>query len=155
MESHIYTVTITWSKDRKGMMCSPELTNNDALAGGCIEVATPPEFPKGIPGIWSPEHLFTASVSSCFMTTFLAVAENSKLDFTSFRCHSKGKLEKVDGKFMMTEVLLYPEVIIANKQDAEKANKVLQKSEANCLISNSIKTNVIMQASVVTEPVKI
>ena len=155
MESHIYTVTIAWSKDRKGMMCSPELTNNDALAGGCIEVATPPEFPKGIPGIWSPEHLFTASVSSCFMTTFLAVAENSKLDFTSFRCNSQGKLEKVDGKFMMTEVLLYPEVMIAEEKDIEKANKVLQKSEANCLISNSIKTKVTMQPTVLTQAVKI
>ncbi len=155
MESHVYTVTITWSKDRKGMMCSPELTNNDALAGGCIEVATPPEFPKGIPGIWSPEHLFTASVSSCFMTTFLAIAENSKLDFISFRCPSQGKLEKVDGKFMMTDMLLYPEVVIADEKDTEKANKVLQKSEANCLISNSIKTSVIMQATVVAEPINI
>ncbi len=44
-----------------------------------IEVATPPEFPKGIAGIWSPEHLLVAAVSSCLMTTFLAVAENSKL----------------------------------------------------------------------------
>lgn len=155
MASHIYTVTIAWSKDRRGMMCSPELTNNDPLTGGCIEVATPPEFPKGIPGIWSPEHLFTASVSSCFMTTFLAVAENSKLDFISFRCNSQGKLEKVDGKFMMTEVLLYPEVIIADEKDIERANKVLQKSEVNCLISNSIKTKVTMQATVLTETVKI
>ena len=155
MESHIYTVTIAWSKDRRGMMCSPELTQNNALAGGCIEVATPPEFPKGIPGIWSPEHLFTASVSSCFMTTFLAIAENSKLDFVSFRCNSQGKLEKADGKFMMTEVMLYPEVVIADEKDAEKANKVLQKAEANCLISNSIKTKVIMQPTVVTEPVRI
>ena len=155
MDAHIYTVNIAWREDRRGMMCSPELTQNDAPAGGCIEVATPPECPKGIPGIWSPEHLFTASVSSCFMTTFLAIAENSRLDFISFRCNSQGKLEKVDGKFMMTEIMLYTEVVIADEKDTEKANKVLQKSEANCLISNSIKTNVIMQATVVTEPVKI
>lgn len=43
----------------------------------CIEVATPPEFPKGIPGMWSPEHLFTAAVSGCLMTTFLSIAEKS------------------------------------------------------------------------------
>ena len=89
------------------------------------------------------------------MTTFLAIAENSNLDFISFRCNSQGKLEKADGKFMMTEVLLYPEVIIADEKDTEKANKVLQKSEANCLISNSIKTKFTIQATVVTEPVKI
>jgi len=107
MEAHYYNVQIEWNKDRKGVMCSPEL-NAPSQSGGCIEVATPPEFPKGIPGIWSPEHLFTASVSSCLMTTFLAIAENSKLEFTRFHCDSKGKLDQVDGKFLMTEVILEP-----------------------------------------------
>ena len=89
------------------------------------------------------------------MTSFLSFAENSNLVFISFRFNSQVKLEKADGKFMMTEVMLYPEVVIADEKDAEKANKVLQKAEANCLISNSIKTKVIMQPTVVTEPVKI
>jgi len=107
-------------------------------------VATPPEFPKGIPGIWSPEHLFTAAVSSCLMTTFLSIAENSKLEFTAFRCESEGKLEQVDGKFIMSEVILHPHVVITHEKDRERAEKVLQKSEAACLISNSIKSKVTM-----------
>ncbi|MBS1487532.1 MAG: OsmC family protein [Bacteroidetes bacterium] len=147
MNPHFYNVNIAWSQDRKGVMCSPEL--NAASAGnGCIEVATPPEFPKGIPGIWSPEHLFTAAVSSCLMTTFLAVAENSKLDFVSFQCGSEGKLEQVDGKFLMTEVLLKPVVLVKSEKDIDRALRVLQKSEANCLISNSVKAKVIMEADV-------
>lgn len=141
MESHIYNVDINWNADRKGVMCSPEL-NNDA--NSCIDVATPPEFPKGIPGIWSPEHLFTASVSSCLMTTFLAIAENSKLEFESFNCKSKGKLEKVDGRFLMTQITLEPKVVILNEKDRERAQKVLEKSEKACLISNSIKSEVLM-----------
>lgn len=141
MEAHYYNVEVNWSSDRKGIMCSPEL-NKDA--GSCIEVATPPEFPKGIPGIWSPEHLFTAAVSSCLMTTFLSIAENSKLSFISFSCKSKGKLEQVDGKFMMSEIFLEPIVIITDEKDRERAEKVLQKSEAACLISNSVKSKVTM-----------
>ena len=124
MEPHYYNVNVNWNTERKGVMCSPEL-NKDA--GSCIEVATPPEFPKGIPGIWSPEHLFTAAVSSCLMTTFLSIAENSKLIFTSFSCKSKGKLEQVDGKFMMTEITLEPIVTITDEKDRERAEKVLQK----------------------------
>ena len=153
MESHIYNVSIAWSNDRKGMMCSPDLNIGNAASGGCIEVATPPEFPKGIPGIWSPEHLFTAAVSSCLMTTFLAIAENSKLDFVSFRCGSKGKLENVNGKFLMTEVILEPVVTVKEEKEREKALKVLQKAELNCLISNSIKAKVIMNAVVAVEAV--
>jgi organic hydroperoxide reductase OsmC/OhrA len=83
---HNYEVNLHWKQDRKGEVSSPVLNDK-------IEVVTPPEFPKGIEGSWSPEHLFTAAVSSCLMTTFLAVAENSKLDFVSFDCKANGKLE--------------------------------------------------------------
>ena len=137
MEAHFYNVNISWKQDRKGEMSSLELSQS-------VEIATPPQFPKGLEDIWSPEHLFTAAVSSCLMTTFLAIAENSKLEFVNFECSSKGKLEQVEGKFLMTEVILEPVVTIKNESDREKAERVLQKSEANCLISNSVKSKITM-----------
>lgn len=143
MTAHAYTVDIQWEHDRIGKMCSPEVGPFNAN-NGCLTVATPPQFAKGVAGIWSPEHLFTAAVSSCLMTTFLAIAENSKLEFVNFKCKSEGKLEQVDGKFLMTEILLFPEVTILNEEDREKAVRVLQRSEAACLISNSIKSRVTM-----------
>ena len=145
METHYYNVEVKWDTGRKGIMCSPELNKEKGI---CIEVATPPEFPKGIPGIWSPEHLLTAAVSSCFMTTFLSVAENSKLLFSSFSCKSKGKLEQIEGKFIISEIILEPIVTITDEKDRERAGKVLQKSETACLISNSVKSKVIMNPTV-------
>lgn len=146
MEAHFYNVDINWNKERKGVMCSPELIRDPT---SCIEVATPPEFPKGIPGIWSPEHLFTAAVSSCLMTTFLAIAENSGLAFSNFSCKSKGKLEQVEGKFLMTEIILEPTVTIGDEKDRERAERVLQKSEVACLISNSIKSKITMLTTII------
>lgn len=143
MEPHYYQVNVNWSNDRKGVMCSPELSNPSE--NGCIEVATPPQFPKGIPGIWSPEHLFTAAVASCFMTTFLAIAENSRLNFKSFSCQAKGKLDNVKGKFQMTEVLIEPVLAIFLDQDRDKAMRILTKTESACLITNSIKATVSME----------
>ncbi len=137
MEAHFYNINISWKQNRKGEMSSPELSQS-------VEIATPPQFVKGIENIWSPEHLFTAAVSSCLMTTFLAIAENSKLEFVNFECSSKGKLEQVEGKFLMTEVILEPVVTIKNESDREKEERVLQKSEANCLISNSVKSKITM-----------
>lgn len=151
MNAHYYNVDVSWNSDRKGMMCSPELNMLAGAKSSCIEVATPPQFPKGISGIWSPEHLFTAAVSSCLMTTFLAIAENSKLEFVSFDCHSEGKLEQADGKFLMTEIILQPKVVIRNERDKERAERVLQKSEAACLISNSIKSKVTMKPVIEVE----
>lgn len=135
MDKHSYNVSLKWGEGRKGVMHSPELPTK-------IEVATPPEFDKGIPGIWSPEHLFTAAVLSCFMTTFLAISEFSKLEFKSFDCDAEGVLDKVDGKFLMTEINLKVLLVIDDESKKERAERILEKSEAACLISNSIKTKV-------------
>jgi len=135
MEKHTYTVNLIWENDRKGIMSSPELATK-------IEVATPPEFDKGMPNIWSPEHLFTASVVSCFMTTFLAIAEYSKLEYIKFSCNAEGVLEKIDGKYLMTKIILKPELTIAELDKMERAQRILEKSEAACLISNSIKSEI-------------
>ena len=143
MDPHFYTIDINWKNDRLGEMSSPELSEK-------VEIATPPQFPKGVENIWSPEHLFTAAVSSCLMTTFLAIAENSRLEFTGFKCKSSGKLEQVEGKFLMTEVILEPTVTIVNEADKEKAERVLQKSEAACLISNSVKSKITMKPTILT-----
>jgi len=73
------------------------------------------------------------------------------LEFVDFKCKSSGKLEQVDGKFLMTEILLEPTVTIVNEADKEKAERVLQKSEAACLISNSIKSKVMMNMEILVK----
>jgi len=151
MNKHVYNVDIAWKQDRKGVMCSPELKKDTTNEMNCIEVATPPEFDKGMPNIWSPEHLFTAAVSSCLMTTFLAISEYSKFEFISFKCNSKGILDKVDGKFVMTEVLLFPEVFISDESQRERALRILEKSEKACLISNSITSKVTMESTITVQ----
>ncbi len=144
--AHYYEVKLDWKADRKGLVSSPVLQSN-------IEVATPPEFPKGMAGIWSPEHLLVAAVNSCLMTTFLAIAENSKFEFISFTSNANGKLEKIDGKYIISEIVLSPELTIKNIADKEKALKVLDKSEAACLISNSIKSKIIFNPVIHNNPV--
>jgi len=133
--SHQYNVNLKWNAERVGEVSSPELNSK-------IEVATPPQFPKGVEGVWSPEHFFTAAVNSCFMTTFLAIAENSRLEFKEFNCSAVGILDQVDGKYLMTEVILSPTLMIIKEDDKEKALRVLDKSEKACLISNSINSKV-------------
>ena len=136
-----YEVKVNWESDRMGLMSSPVLNTK-------IEVTTPPEFTKGMPGIWSPEHLLVAAVNSCLMTTFLAIAENFKFDFIHFESNAIGTLEKVDGKLMMSEVVLSPVLTIAPDADKEKAIRILEKSEAACLIANSVKATIIFKPAI-------
>ena len=141
---HEYVVEVNWKNDRLGLLYSPELTDK-------VHVATPPQFNKGIEKVWSPEHLFTAAVNSCLMTTFLAIAENSKLEFENFTSKSLGKLEMVDGKYMMSEVTLVPILTISREEDRDRALRVLQKSEAACLISNSIKSEIVFKPEIIVK----
>ena len=135
-----YSTEVEWTGERRGDLSAPHLPD--------LEVDAPPEF-KGHEGAWTPEHLFVAAVNSCFMTTFLAIAENSKLEFVSFSADAKGKLEKLEGQgFIMTEVVLRPKLLVSHARDLERAGRILEKAEKNCLISNSIKTETRLESKV-------
>lgn len=145
---HTYNLDLEWQKDRIDLISSPQLNEK-------VTVATPPEFPKGVEGIWSPEHLFTGAVLSCFMTTFLAMAEYSNLEFSKFDCKAEGVLEKVEGKFKMSEIILKPSIDLNDESKTDRAIRLMEKAEAACLISNSITSSVSMDFSAiqVSEPV--
>lgn len=127
-----YEINLKWTGKRKGVLSSPALTQS-------IEVATPPDFPKGMEGIWSPEHLFIAPINSFVLSTFLAIAENSKLEFTSFESKSTCIVDFANGKYTVTEIILKPKIVIPFSQKPDRAKHVLEMSESSCLISNVVK----------------
>jgi len=141
MESkYFYRTEVEWTGERHGDLRAPVLPS--------LKIDAPPEF-QGHEGVWTPEHLFVASVNSCFMTTFLAIAGNSKLEFVSFKSDARGKLERVDGQgFAMTEIVLHPKLVISHARDAERARRILEKAEKHCLISNSIKTDTRLEPEI-------
>jgi len=135
-----YSTEVEWTGERRGDLSAPHLPD--------LEVDAPPEF-KGHEGVWTPEHLFVAAVNSYFMTTFLAIAENSKLEFVSFSADAKGTLEKLEGQgFIMTEIVLRPKLLVNHAGDVERAGRILAKAEKHCLISNSIKTGTRLESEV-------
>jgi peroxiredoxin-like protein len=138
-DRYFYQTEVEWTGERHGDLRAPVLPE--------LRVDAPPEF-KGHDGVWTPEHLFVASVNSCFMTTFLAIAENSKLDFISFKAGATGRLEKLERGFAMTEITLHPKLVIKNAGDFERANRILEKAEKHCLISNSIKSETKLEAEI-------
>jgi len=138
-DKYFYQTEVEWTGERHGDLRAPVLPQ--------LRVDAPPEF-KGHDGVWTPEHLFVASVNSCFMTTFLAIAENSKLDFISFRASATGRLEKLERGFAMTEITLHPKLVIKNAGDFERANRILEKAEKHCLISNSIRSETKLEREI-------
>jgi peroxiredoxin-like protein len=140
-KEHFYQVKVDWNQNRKGTLSSNVIDDK-------ITIATPPEFPKGEANVWSPEHYFVAAINGCLMTTFLAVAENFKLNFIDFESDAEGKLEMIDRKFMMSEVVLKPIVTVSSEDDVELAKKVIEKAENACLISNSVISKIKLEITV-------
>ena len=139
-KQYFYGTEVEWTGERHGDLRAPILPS--------LQVDAPPEF-HGHEGVWTPEHLFVGAINSCFMTTFLAIAENSKLDVVSFSTAANGKLEKVDGSgLMITEIVLSPKLLIRDARDAARASRILEKAERNCLISNSVKAEIRMQPEI-------
>ncbi len=143
-EKHEYSVNLKRSGKRVATLKAPGISEK-------IEVATPPQFPGGVEGVWSPEHLFTASVVSCFFTSFEAIAEYSKFDFVDLKVESSGIMEKKDGKFVMSKVLLKPVLSIKDESGKKKGRRLLEKAEQICLITRSVKTEVHLEPTVLIE----
>lgn len=139
----IYGNSIRWQRERKGLLFAVNKPD--------IEVATPPEF-KGHVGIWSPEDLFIASVNSCIMTTFLYYAEKQGLEFVSYESRAEGVLELIEGRLTFSEIKVKPLVFVKRNSDIQKVKAILEASEKNCLVSNSIKCEVKVLPEIKIEP---
>jgi len=134
-----YKNTIKWNEERKGTLSSLDKPD--------IEIATPPEF-RGHHGIWTPEDLLVASVNSCIMTTFLYYAQKEHLDFIGYESSAEGILERVGDVFMISYVSVKPIITIRNREDTDRIKRIIEMSDKNCLISDSVKSKVEVIAEI-------
>jgi organic hydroperoxide reductase OsmC/OhrA len=111
-DTHTYSTSVEWTKQKRAALSSASLPT--------IEVATPPQFPGGHEGIWSPEHLYTAAAEVCLLTTFLSLAEKAKLAFKSYKSEAVGTLENVEKGMLMTRIHIKPTVVIDDESRKEQ-----------------------------------
>jgi organic hydroperoxide reductase OsmC/OhrA len=108
---HVYEVTL--SGGPKGYA---------ALTMGGVPVlrSAPPKDFDGPGDAWSPEHLLLASVESCFMFTFQAVAQASKFDFLSLELSGSGTVDREGGSTRFTDIVLRSRLILPKGADPER-----------------------------------
>lgn len=143
-KKYIYQTTTHWTEHKRGIV------EADSSIPRTINFAAPPEF-GGEPGLWTPEHFLVAAVSTCFVATFRAIAEHSKLEFHSLELVSEGTIEKQEGGLRFTRILLRPVVSILREEDREKAGRLLEKAERSCLIARSLLATIILEPKIVVE----
>jgi organic hydroperoxide reductase OsmC/OhrA len=137
-----YKTYLKWDGEKKGTLSSSGKPD--------IKIATPPEF-KGHPGIWSPEELLVASVNICIMTTFLYYAGRKELEFLRYESTAEGLLERIEKDLLFTKVTVVPRILVSLEKDVETVKELIELSEKNCFISNSLKTEVVVRPEIVTK----
>lgn len=136
---HHYTASA--SAETEGLVS----LEGDGIPG--LKSAAPKEF--GGPGDqWSPEDFLVAAVADCFVLSFRAIAGMSKFDFTSIKCEVTGTLDKVDRAIQFTEFQVKAHLTIPAGGDEDRAQKLLEKAEQTCFITNSLKAEPHLEATV-------
>ncbi len=103
-----------------------------------LTVAPPANF--GGPGdVHSPEDLQVAAVASCFILSFKAVAAASRLEWESLDVEVSGTLDRVERAVQFTGLDTRAKLTLPAGASRDKAEKLLEKAEQTCFITNSMK----------------
>ncbi len=113
-----------------------------------LSTTSPPQF-GGPEGYWSPETMLVASVANCLILTFRAIARASRFEWSSLDCSVDGILDRVDRKTRFTEFHVKATLRLPAGSDETKARKILDKSNSNCLITNSLNGVEYLDATVI------
>lgn len=130
---HQYKNKLVWQGGKKG-----KFTIEDKPS---LEIATPEEF-GGPKGYLSPEDLFTASVNSCLMTTFLYFADKKRIKIKSYASETVGTLSKGLKGFHFSEIEVKIDVLAEDNEVQKKIPDLIELAKKYCLVSNSIKTKI-------------
>lgn len=92
-----------------------------------------------------PEEAFVASLSSCHMLWFLAIAGKRKFCVDRYFDAAVGVMEKNEaGKLFMSVVTLRPEVTFSGERQPtrEQLDQLHHQAHIECFIANSVKSEV-------------
>ncbi|HVN89138.1 MAG TPA: OsmC family protein [Candidatus Binataceae bacterium] len=139
---HLYRTHLTGGKAGYAIVGSESLPD--------LRTAPPADF-DGPGDAWSPEQFLMAAVETCFLFTFRAVAQASKLEFTYLEVKGEGTVDRKDGATRFTQIVLRPRLTVPSGTDIEKARRIVEKSEKACLISASLSTPVHLEPEIVVD----
>ena len=109
-----------------------------------LKVDAAPDW-GGNPDYTNPEQALAASVSSCHMLTFMALASKAKWPVAVFRDHAVAYLGKnPKGQMSVTRIDLHPQVQFDEgfSVDATELEKMHQRAHRYCFIANTLADSV-------------
>jgi peroxiredoxin-like protein len=127
---HNYRVTAWWTSGRTGIAKCESAPN-------AVHFTAPLQF-GGLEGRWTPEDLLLTAVGSCYATTFRALADYSKLEYSDLEVEVAGTVQKINSGYSFSEIVTRPALTTVREDDHERAVRLLQKTQELCLVGRAL-----------------
>lgn len=146
---HSFHASLTWKKGGEGVTIGNHRVEFEGRPA--VEVSAAPQY-RGDPSKLNPEELFLASLTSCQMLTYLALAARAGLDVIAYEDRAEATLAIADRKMRITEVVLRPRISIAASADEAKAHALVSAAHDGCFVANSVACTVRTEAEILRSP---
>lgn len=141
MKTHHYQVNMQWT----GNLGTGTSGYADYSRNHLYQVEGKPDIPgssdpsfRGDPTRYNPEELLVASLSSCHMLWYLHLCAVNGIVVMSYEDFAQGTMqETADGGGRFTEVILAPQILIADPTKVELAMSLHHEANKLCFIANS------------------
>lgn len=134
MKEYFYEIDLNKASENSGFISSPGLPD--------LPIVLNPGFPKNHNGSWTYDHLLAAMISTCYMNFFLEQANKIKLKVASYRSQCFVKLVQQENRYTTSEILLRPQIGLANGGNMLKAYKCVEEAERACFLKGVIKLGI-------------
>ena len=149
---HEYTLTATWNGNLgTGTSGYRDYSRDVTLSvEGKPDLLASADKPfRGDPGRWNPEDMLLAALSECHLLSYLHACVTAGVVVVSYRDHAIGEMTE-DGRSggAFTDVLLRPQVVVAESSMLERAERAHAEAHRMCFIANSVNFPVRHEAVV-------
>ncbi len=145
-----YTADIAWLRGDQDFLGSHYSRRHMIRFDGGVELpgSSSPHvvpLPYADPTAVDPEEMFVASIASCHMLWFLAIAAKRKFCVDRYTDCAEGVMAKnADGKEFVSRVTLRPEVAFSGerKPSEDELRALHHRAHEECFIANSVRTEI-------------
>lgn len=97
---------------------------------------------------WSPEHLLLSSLGLCMLTTFEAFAARDGIEVQDWNATLEGDVERSPEGLIFTSIIMTLDIDITG--NVEEVEKTLEDAKQYCLVLNSLRVPVVVEANIRT-----
>ena len=144
-----HKVTLEWKRETPDFSYQSYNRDHDWTfdAGVTVRASAAPAY-LGNSGCVDPEEAFVASLSSCHMLTFLAIAARKRYVVDAYLDQAVGILAKnAAGNLAITKVTLRPEIRFSGEKqpNTEELMRLHEQAHHACFIASSVKTEIVVE----------